>query len=398
MLQLSKSVLALSVTASLASRACGASVFAFDSYSSWGNLDSPVISDDTAKRLLELRMEAPMSTLGTVDHDTVELLNTFGGSPTPLFSTSSGSDESTKNLLIVRGVDSQVASSIRDEYPNNLLVSHPSTEILNTEFVGQLLGLESGTAAGEGHCVSVADSKAGSNAAEATTSCLRKSALFKARPQAFNEKLLDQAQAVESWTSQNAPVSVLAITLELTKSTDPLRALFRGLQDLALGGNEVTALLLPAPANESKRTLNLRNVPAANTIHHLSAREYAEQTSLPVAPVCYASNSSCSEATNGCSGHGFCYKKSSAADDGDCYACKCQETTIRREDGSVQKVRWGGAACQKRDISSPFFLIAGISILVVVAISTAIGMLFTVGQGELPGVISAGVGATSSQK
>lgn len=109
MLQLSKGVLALSVTASLAARACGASIFAFDTYSSWENLDTPAISDMTAKRLLELRMEAPMSTLGNVDSDTVELLNEFGGSPTPLFSRPSyGLDESTKTLLIVQGVDSQV--------------------------------------------------------------------------------------------------------------------------------------------------------------------------------------------------------------------------------------------------------------------------------------------------
>lgn len=63
----------------------------------------------------------------------------------------------------------------------------------------------------------------------------------------------------------------------------------------------------------------------------------------------------------------------------------------------MQTMQWGGPACQKRDISSPFFLIAGISILVVVAIGASVGLLFNVGQGELPGVIGAGVG-TATQK
>ncbi|KAL5365754.1 hypothetical protein BJX96DRAFT_19145 [Aspergillus floccosus] len=403
MLQLSKGVLALSVTASLAARACGASLFAFDTYSYWEKLDNPAISDETAKRLLELRMEAPMSTLGNADPDTVELLNKFGGSPNPLFSRpTNGKDEITKTLLIVRGVDPQVASSIRDDYPNNLVVSHPSTNFLDTDFIG-LLDPEAGTQGGERHCVSFADSKAGSNAAKITTDCLWKDPFFIAGRQVFDEQLLNQVQAVESWTSEDTLLSVL--TLELCDSVEPtlagsLHSLFRGLPGLALDGNEVTTLLLPTGAQGLRQTLGSRSVPKTNSIHKISARASDQQTTL-IAPVCHASNSSCSEATNNCSGHGFCYKKSSAATEGgasDCYVCKCQETTITRDDGTVQKVRWGGAACQKRDISSPFFLIAGITILVVLAISSAIGMLFDVGQGELPGVISAGVGATSSQK
>lgn len=64
---------------------------------------------------------------------------------------------------------------------------------------------------------------------------------------------------------------------------------------------------------------------------------------------------------------------------------------MRKNDGTVQKTQWGGPACQKQDISSPFFLIAGVSIFAVALIASAIGLLFSMGQQELPGIISAGV-------
>lgn len=41
----------------------------------------------------------------------------------------------------------------------------------------------------------------------------------------------------------------------------------------------------------------------------------------------------------------------------------------------------------------PFFLLASITILAILAVSAGIGMLFSVGQQELPSVINAGVNA-----
>ena len=120
-----------------------------------------------------------------------------------------------------------------------------------------------------------------------------------------------------------------------------------------------------------------------------------------LAPVCHASNSSCEDATNSCSGHGSCYLKYSAGkkDDGagDCYACRCKSTTVKNSDGTTKKIQWGGVACQKEDISSPFFLIAGVTVFAIILIGSAIGMLFSVGSEELPSVIGAGVGTSKTQ-
>lgn len=119
-----------------------------------------------------------------------------------------------------------------------------------------------------------------------------------------------------------------------------------------------------------------------------------------LAPVCYSSNSSCVEATNNCSGHGSCYLKYGSGDEtapSNCYACQCRQTVVRNSDGTVRKVQWGGPACQKRDISSPFFLIAGVSVMVITLVSSAIGMLFSMGRLDLPSVIGAGVDGSKAR-
>lgn len=55
-------------------------------------------------------MKAPAATLGEVDQDTVELLNQVGGSPSPLFTTTSGGTVSSRRLIIVHGVNQELCT------------------------------------------------------------------------------------------------------------------------------------------------------------------------------------------------------------------------------------------------------------------------------------------------
>jgi hypothetical protein len=131
--------------------------------------------------------------------------------------------------------------------------------------------------------------------------------------------------------------------------------------------------------------------------------DYQQQNSelSTLVPLCYGSNSSCTTTTGNCSGHGHCYLKSASKDEAatsHCYACRCTKTTVTNQDGSIRTIQWGGAACQKEDISNPFFLLAGITILVIVAVSGGIRMLFSVGEEELPSVIGAGVSSARASK
>ncbi|KAK1998094.1 hypothetical protein LX36DRAFT_607644 [Colletotrichum falcatum] len=108
---------------------------------------------------------------------------------------------------------------------------------------------------------------------------------------------------------------------------------------------------------------------------------------------CYDSQDACDKATNKCSGHGQClnkYATPNGNDQGICFACKCLST----ESKSGSRTHWGGRACQKIDVSVPFWLFVGFGIALVGLLTAAIGLLFSVGEEKLPGVIGAGVSKT----
>ncbi|KAI0466611.1 hypothetical protein F4859DRAFT_496762 [Xylaria cf. heliscus] len=109
-------------------------------------------------------------------------------------------------------------------------------------------------------------------------------------------------------------------------------------------------------------------------------------------PACFASQNACETATSSCSGHGVCVDRWGKDDtDNACFFCHCG-STVEKDDEKVNHVYyWGGATCQKRDISTPFWLFAGVSITLVATIAFSIGLLFSVGEEKLPGVIGAGV-------
>lgn len=178
---------------------------------------------------------------------------------------------------------------------------------------------------------------------------------------------------------------------------ETLKSFFHDVSAFSHNGREVTVVLMPNTRTfqPSKRDSLPRNTMQRDTAPQARKPQASEAVLSSPLPVCHSTNSSCVDATNNCSGHGFCHRKYKDKEDGtpsDCFACKCQPSVEKNGDGKTRTVRWGGAACQKKDISSPFFLIAGITVMIVAAVATAIGLLFNVGQQELPGVISAGVG------
>jgi hypothetical protein len=113
-------------------------------------------------------------------------------------------------------------------------------------------------------------------------------------------------------------------------------------------------------------------------------------------PMCHRSEAVCKSSTNSCSGRGSCYLKSSSGKNSteyqaqECWSCKCKSTAGTGSGNRTQY--WGGAACQKEDVSMAFWLIAGTTIFVVAAIGFAIDMLIKVGGEPLPAILTAGVG------
>ncbi|KAL1603921.1 hypothetical protein SLS60_005513 [Paraconiothyrium brasiliense] len=118
---------------------------------------------------------------------------------------------------------------------------------------------------------------------------------------------------------------------------------------------------------------------------------------LGILPRCFESESACTKATNGCSGHGSCgmLHKGKKGERGDCYGCVCKPTVVDRGDTGMEQHKkttyWGGPACQKKDVSVPFWLFVTSGVLFAFLISGGIGLLYSVGSEELPSVIGAGV-------
>jgi hypothetical protein len=112
-----------------------------------------------------------------------------------------------------------------------------------------------------------------------------------------------------------------------------------------------------------------------------------------ILPACFPSESSCNDITRNCTGHGKCqlkYIDTSPDPKKPCYSCQCSPT-VREQDGKTQTTYWGGPACQKKDVSMQFWLIALFSVGMVGLISFAIGQVMSMGDEELPSVIGAGV-------
>lgn len=107
-------------------------------------------------------------------------------------------------------------------------------------------------------------------------------------------------------------------------------------------------------------------------------------------PACFQSKNACETATSQCSGHGVCSDKyGGKGANSACFVCYCQKT--HEIEGSMSTWHWGGAACQKQDVSIPFWIFLGFTIFLIAAVGGSISLLFSVGEEKLPGVIGAGV-------
>ncbi|KAL4752695.1 hypothetical protein BDW72DRAFT_170831 [Aspergillus terricola var. indicus] len=372
-----------------------ASVITFGSETQKQGLDSPDISSATLRQLLELRSRSPTtSSLQSSDEDNIEFLNKLAGPPTRLFGAPAADGGLDALLVVLEGLTDEIGRSIQAEYQDELLTTAFVTGSAKDTFLDYILEarLEGIVSPESKHCSFSSDSEEGF-----VKSCL---------PANFNLTLgsgfLDQITIGESWINDRKELLVMHIVFKgSTAYINNLKSFLSDLRSLSLNGRRVTAVALP-DLNASQKLSRLRRAPehaALDTTfswdrdERLMVADQHAQASLSLAPVCYASNSSCNDATDICSGHGACYEKS-----GGCYACVCHDTYVKTVSGAERKIRWGGSACQKKDISTPFFLIMGVTVAVLLAVISAIAMIFGLGNNELPGVISAGVGTARAQK
>ncbi|KAL6876777.1 hypothetical protein J3F83DRAFT_759214 [Trichoderma novae-zelandiae] len=166
-----------------------------------------------------------------------------------------------------------------------------------------------------------------------------------------------------------------------------------------IGEMQVTLLLLPSVGKSSgkKQALNRRQAErvissfrktAAPAVPTSSANKNTLVSAKPI-PACFDSVDSCISTTGNCSHQGQCLDRFKSDDVGGpvCFTCHCLSTRTT-DDGPL--THWAGPTCAKKDISVPFWLFAGFTLLMLGTLSLAVTMLYNVGDEKLPGVIGAG--------
>jgi hypothetical protein len=171
--------------------------------------------------------------------------------------------------------------------------------------------------------------------------------------------------------------------------------------------NELTQLdnsiftLLLTPTIDQTATFNAQywGARVKNVKREVPTSQYQAQTKpapqaeiVPV-PFRFENLDECQSVTKNCTGHGKCSRIFSTGGDKktELFQCMCKPTVETSKDGKKSTYQWAGNACQKIDVSIPFWLLAGTSVFLLTAISLGIGMLYSMGNEELPSVIGAGV-------
>ncbi|KAL4788749.1 hypothetical protein BDV19DRAFT_375288 [Aspergillus venezuelensis] len=370
---------------------------------------STTVPGATLPQLLELRSDSSTaSTLQNSDQNSVKICERFAGSPYPLFNAPVVNESTNTIMVILEGLSGDIETLNQHEYGTELIRSTFKTAAARNDFADHLLTVrtEGIASAGSRHFSFDTDNNTILNSESFAKTCLSSSPYLDGLSRTLSTGLLRDASAGECWTNEGrGTVTVhLAFKAEAhstSASENDLHSVISELHSLTLEGKKITMVII-SDTIMAQKSAHTRRASEGNKVRDISHRDTELQSiasqqrgnlPLSLAPVCYATNSSCNDATGTCSGHGACYEKSS-----DCYACSCYETTVKDRGGVERKIRWGGPACQKQDISSAFFLIAGVTLTVMAAIGAAVGMIFRVGTTELPGVISAGVGAVKAQK
>ncbi|KAK2759059.1 hypothetical protein FQN54_003158 [Arachnomyces sp. PD_36] len=386
-------LLALSAGVLAAATQNTAQIYTFDTETSPSSSSQEIetLSASTARLILSRRLgSSQFSQLGDVDESVLGQIDKFGGVQEGIF----GQDgDVSKLLVVVEGVKEGDVTA--EAASGGFVVKDGSEDLVQEGLVASLLGRKVGKAHGLECAYEFEDGEVVFDVLD-TEKCVEKDAILENN----GDKASLSNLKVSSWTGR----STTAVIKIKSQSTSTLETLISELSSLAKSTNqESTLILLPSTSTTNKLTRRS----AQYDYDYASSPAPAPTGSIPstLLPICHTSESSCQSATNNCSGHGTCYRKYGSQDNGDddsgdCYACRCERTIVRKnDDGTVKTVQWGGSACQKKDVSIPFWLLAGFTVLLVAVVSWAIGLMYSVGGEELPSVIGAGVsGAKPGQK
>ncbi|KAI9698472.1 MAG: hypothetical protein M1836_004053 [Candelina mexicana] len=405
-------------------------VYTYDRKSPHSNRDPQKASLDTARLILAQRLGlSQYHSLGGIDGLTLQQINAFGGERPRLL----GDVEAIKPAQLLVMVDG--AQNPKEVVPStstpSLTILSPPTSFANERILVDLRQQLSSKLRREGHYCAYDIGVHGISGVldgvrPSLGTCPRNSdfARISSDKRGHLDNLRDFRHIITSGvhsyggdgSSAIVYIDILAIIARedgpssesYKEAVGILREAFRNLASFAASGEqESTVIVMPVSTNNAKRSANLYEAP-------LSAAAFPDESATPksgprpshpqvltptafksTVSVCYTHFNSCVAATNNCTGRGHCAKKYSSnngeAAAVDCFACSCHKTTTVDDDGKVKTTYWGGPACTKKDVSMPFFLLAGFTISFLLVTAFGVGLLYSIGAEELPSVIGAGV-------
>ncbi|ORY15022.1 hypothetical protein BCR34DRAFT_585369 [Clohesyomyces aquaticus] len=377
-------------------------VYVYDPDTPATSQQSPSVSPETARLILAQRLGlSQFHSIKDASDELIGQLNAFGGRQQRPFGVDNIRNKA-QALIWIEDVD-DASTIVKDQaqYSAAFYVADPPSSSVNENLIKNMI-------------------------------LQAESLAQKSDPQALSynaglvvDNLLGRFSHVETY---NDYLSVFRAdkTVPLPDLSNSLAQLIASSKDLGSEGFAITVVFMPPSSHHSKRALNAygtydlpstlaarrENVeallsestaqpsPAPQNFTPLTSEKFAALQSddpvLGILPTCFDSQEACQKQTHSCSGHGDCAllrkgQKGSDATVTDCYGCKCNATVIEVGNGGKKTTVWGGPACQKKDVSVPFFLLLGSGVGITFLITFGIGMLYSIGNEELPSVIGAGV-------
>jgi hypothetical protein len=207
-------------------------------------------------------------------------------------------------------------------------------------------------------------------------------------PTPANEAFLAEISTLINYLDAIPPSDRFA-ALELTGIPKLAASYGQSSEQYTLATATLRAAIEAALADKSVRFALMTYTPSTQRRSPLLADQSPEVTpSLQPAKAfssCFSSFLACTDATNGCSGHGQCANTTRAGQQ--CFVCAC--TTTVSEAGKTQN--WAGDMCERRDVSGPFVLITGTVITLILLMGGSVFLLYAISNQELPSILTGGV-------
>ncbi|RDW87583.1 hypothetical protein BP5796_03277 [Coleophoma crateriformis] len=393
-----------------------ASVYIFEGQQ-WPSTSKPAtLTPEEARLVIAQRLDvAEYHGLERTSEETLSYINNYGGSKKSLFE-SSLAEPASELVIVVEGVSSEIAKPLLSSWQNinpAFYISSPPSVKANQRLVADL------------------NQQRGGKRGSWDMKCDLEDAI-----NPYNENCwAGRTKMMHVDLSPDVKVSKVVrndvddgpnVYEQNHISIDDFMTAQTKLQNFAKNG-EMNVVIILSPeasrsAKASTKSYGSYEMPMSDSVNLnrrqaeelITTEAFASTPAAAVAPVsqvsapnttfaplkgviafCHDSLDACISATNNCSGHGSCYGRSnSTAGVSSCYTCRCLPTVKKFEKGGTERTKtthWGGAACNKEDISGQFWLLAGFTVILVGIVSSAIGMMFSIGEEKLPGVIGAGV-------